>query len=74
MKRTKESIEQHKKELMNLYIDQLENRDSDTTFMKAVLAEAIRQLILSWTDPKKIENWVVKNEKAILTTKTFILK
>lgn len=72
-KRTKESIDKHKEELIKLYMDQLEDDDRNTTFMKAVLNEAIRQCLLSWTDPKKIEDWVVKNEKAIYTTKTFKL-
>ena len=70
----KQSIEEHKKALIDLYRDQLENRESDTTFMKAVLVEAIRQLYFSWTDPQKIEDWVVQNEKNILSTKTFKLK
>ncbi len=72
--RKKQSIEEHKKALIDLYRDQLENRESDTTFMKAVLVEAIRQLYFSWTDPQKIEDWVVQNEKNILSTKTFKLK
>ena len=71
--RTKESIEEHKKSLTKLYMDQLEDNDRNTTFMKAVLSEAIRLLIFSWTDPKKIENWVVQNEKNIYSTKTFKL-
>ena len=74
MKRTTSQIERHKKDLIILYQDQFVNRESDTTFMKAVLLEAVRQLHLSWTDPQKVEDWVVQNEKNIYSIKTFKLK
>lgn len=60
----KYSKEEHRQGLINLYYDQLENKQ-DTTFMKAVLNEAIRRLELG-RDPKKVENWVVQQDKLTL--------
>ena len=59
--KTKHTKEERRKGLIDLYYDQLENKN-DTTFMKAVLNEAIRRLELG-SDPKKVENWVVERDK-----------
>ena len=56
------TVKEHKEGLIDLYMDQL-NHKSDTTFMKSVLFEAIRLLTFETTDPKKVENWVVQQDK-----------
>jgi macrodomain Ter protein organizer (MatP/YcbG family) len=58
----KTTIEEHRRGLIDLYMDQLQQKN-DTVFMKCVLREAIRRLMIKNNDPKKIENWVVKHDK-----------
>jgi len=48
--------------LVELYQDQLRHRE-DSMFMKAVLRQAITFIHQKDSDPKKIESWVVKQEK-----------
>lgn len=50
----------HKESLIELYNNQMYG---STEFMKIVLREAIRKLEHN-IDPKKVEDWVVKLERA----------
>lgn len=55
-----EKIEIHRKGLIELYENQLEEAG---TFMSIVLKEAIRKLKETKLNPKKVEDWVIKLEK-----------
>lgn len=55
-----EQINIHKKELLKLYEQQLEESGE---FMNIVLKEAIRKLKETNIDPIRIEDWVVNLEK-----------
>lgn len=57
MKYTKE---QHRQDLLDLY-ENISREES--TYMKAVLIEAVRRLTETNIKPKRVENWVVKCEK-----------
>lgn len=64
------TIEEHRNGLVELYMDQLQHK-KDTVFMKCVLKEAIRRVHIENSDPKKIENWVVEQEKKTRSLKAF---
>jgi hypothetical protein len=56
------TIEEHRKELIKLYTNQLEEAGK---FMKVVLEEAIRKLCnCPNLNPTKVEDWVVNLEKS----------
>jgi len=67
------TVEEHRKGLIDLYKDQLEH-NSDTTFMKAVLVKAIQLLERTYSAPKKIERWVVSQDKISMSLYAFSLK
>ena len=66
----KQTIEEHREGLTELYMDQIQHRN-DTVFMKCVLKEAVRRLKVENSSPKKIENWVVEQEKKSRKLKAF---
>ena len=70
--RKKVTVEFHREALVKLYQDQLSGR-VDTQFMKAVLRQAIDFINQDNSDPKKVENWVVKQEKLTRTFPAFKL-
>ena len=59
-KKEKFTIEEYKTGLIELYEDQ---HRPGRPFMNMLLKEAIRKLKCN-VDPKKVENWVVRVEKA----------